>query len=149
MSFTLDLKEFAEKSHREALEVVQVTSIDLFTRIVKATPVGKPELWKPVGKVKPPKNYKPGRLRGNWQASLGSPEKGKLEVYDKNGGPTIANIAGVVQTSSGQDIYLANNQPYAGKIEFGHSTQRPEGMVRVNILAFQKAIDAAVKKVTK
>jgi len=49
MSFTLDLKEFAEKSHRDALEVVQVTAIDLFTRVVKQTPVGNPEFMETCG----------------------------------------------------------------------------------------------------
>jgi len=149
MSFTLDLKEFAEKSHRDALEVVQVTAIDLFTRVVKQTPVGNPSLWKPAGERKAPKDYQPGKLRANWQASVSTPEKSILDIRDTNGANTIAGITKVVQSSTGQNLYLANNLPYAGRIEFGYSTQAPAGMVRVNVAAFQQAIDKAINKVVK
>mgnify|MGYP003625987674 FL=1 len=150
MSFTLDLKEFAEKSHLDALEVVQVTAIDLFTRVVKQTPVGNPSLWKPAGERKAPKDYQPGKLRANWQASVSTPERSILDIRDTDGGKTIAGITQIVQASTGQDLYLANNLPYAGRIEFGaYSTQAPAGMVRVNVAAFQQAIDKAINKVVK
>ena len=46
MSFTLDLKEYVDKTGEDIVEVVQQTCIEVFTKIIMDTPVGKPELWK-------------------------------------------------------------------------------------------------------
>jgi hypothetical protein len=38
--------------------------------------------------------------------------------------------------------------PYAERIEyFGHSSQAPEGMARINVAAFQHLVQAEVSKV--
>ena len=45
MSFSLDLKAFAEKAKGNVEEVVKKVSIDLLNAVVDRSPVGKPELW--------------------------------------------------------------------------------------------------------
>ena len=45
MSFSLDLKAFAEKAKGNVEQVVKKVSIDLLNAVVDRSPVGKPELW--------------------------------------------------------------------------------------------------------
>ena len=46
MTFTVDLKEFAEKTKAKLSNVVQESAIDLFSEIIRETPIGDPSLWK-------------------------------------------------------------------------------------------------------
>lgn len=146
MSFTLELKDFAEKTNRNVNDVKQAVALDVFGRIIKATPVGNPSLWK----SKPPKGYTGGRLRGNWQASINEPKAGTLKTTDKAGNKSVEQMSKIVQSAEGDGaLWLVNNLPYAERVEYGWSTQAPSGMVRVTIAAFQSAIDKAIKKVKK
>ncbi|MNT90915.1 hypothetical protein D3C72_2319290 [compost metagenome] len=45
----------------------------------------------------------------------------------------------------GQMAYLINNLPYAIPLEFGHSNQAPNGMVRVTIARFQQIVEQAIR----
>ncbi len=63
VSFTLQLKAFAEKAKGNADLVVRKVVLDIGTRVVLRSPVGDPDLWE--GKA--PKGYVGGRFRGNWQ----------------------------------------------------------------------------------
>tara|TARA_R110000868_G_scaffold89904_1_gene249940 strand:+ start:420 stop:866 length:447 start_codon:yes stop_codon:yes gene_type:complete len=148
MTFSLDIKEFAEKTKRDMLEVKVIVAIDLFSRVIMSTPVGNPDLWE---KKKAPPGYVGGRLRGNWQASAGSPIIGTIPTIDPSGKETIREMTAELEgVKADQSIFLTNSLPYANRIEYGHSQrQRPEGMVRVNILLFENAINNAIRKVSK
>jgi len=146
MSFSLDLKEFAEKTERNVDDVKQAVALDLFGKVIKATPVGNPSIWK----SKPPKGYTGGRLRGNWQASVNTPATGVLDAKDKNGNATIGKMTAVIESQKGDGVlWLSNNLPYAYRVEYGWSTQAPSGMVRTTIAAFESAIARAIQKVEK
>lgn len=45
MSFSLDLKAFADKAKGNVEQVVKKVSIDLLSAVVDRSPVGNPELW--------------------------------------------------------------------------------------------------------
>jgi len=45
MSFSLDLKAFAEKANANAETVIKKVAIDLLGAVVDRSPVGNPELW--------------------------------------------------------------------------------------------------------
>lgn len=130
MSFSLDIKEFAEKTGRDIDQTIRSASAQVFDLIITETPVDT------------------GRLRANWQASLGSPATGYSESVDKNGTDTKRQMRAVVNSHSGDGaIYMANNLPYARPIEYGWSRQKaPNGMVRVNILRFEEAINKAIRE---
>lgn len=134
-----DLKK-AEKKIQEAIEKsMRGACIELFSEIVRKTPVGNPLLWKnPAAK-----GYIGGTLRGNWQASLRSPETSTVDTTDETGSHTISQGASKVNSFkiSDKDIWFSNNLPYAQKIEDGHSKQRPQGMVKTTIKQFSKLID--------
>jgi hypothetical protein len=79
---------------------------EFLRRVQERTPVGNPGLWK----YPAPKNYRPGTLKASWSVSY-SPI-----------------------TTSGVYATISNNEPYAYRVEFGWSTQAPNGMLRVTIL---------------
>lgn len=75
-----------------------------------------------------------GRARGNWTASIGSPVSDVKQHTDKGGESTISQVIEKVDDIKlGDTIYLSNNLPYIGKLEYGSSKQAPEGMVRISM----------------
>ena len=122
-------------------KVIRGTLLDLSRRIVLRTPVGNPSLWQ----GPPPPGYTGGQARGNWQASISSPNTGTTATIDKSGSATLASINGKVQNAPGNVWYLANNLPYIGRLEFdAWSTQATEGMVRVSLAELNRAIDEQI-----
>lgn len=49
-------------------------------------------------------------------------------------------------TPLGGTIYYVNPQPYSGKLEYGHSKQAPNGMVRVTVANFGQIIKQKIKE---
>jgi hypothetical protein len=83
-----------------------------------------------------------GRFRANWQLSVGAPAHGEVEgEFDAGvgGGARVVHEQGaaLARVAPGQDVYLANNLPYAGALEDGHSGQAPEGMVALTVQELQ------------
>ena len=122
-------------------KVVRGTLLDLSRRVVQRTPVGNPSLWASA----PPAGYTGGQAKGNWQASIGSPNTGTTATIDKSGSATLASINGKTQSAPGNVWYLANNLPYIGRLEFdAWSTQASEGMVRVSLAELQRSINEQI-----
>ncbi|NLA68316.1 MAG: HK97 gp10 family phage protein [Gammaproteobacteria bacterium] len=143
MTFAADLRAFAVKSEKAADATVRAITFALFREVVQRTPVGNPSEWK----NPPPPGYVGGRLKGNWQVSTGSPATGALTSTDKSGATTIAKIAAGVG-GLGDVSYLANNLPYAHRIEYdGWSRkQAPAGMVRVSMSRINQIVARAIRQ---
>jgi len=47
----------------------------------------------------------------------------------------------------GDIVYLANNLPYAQRLEDGWSQQAPEGMVKLTVQRFQQIADAVIRQI--
>lgn len=119
-SFALDLSKFAKNANADMKLVVKKIAFESFKRIILRTPVDT------------------GRARANWGVAIGKPRTGMfVESSDKSGGGTInAAMSGVEQfVAAGADgsIFLTNNVPYIGPLEYGSSKQAPQGMVRVTV----------------
>lgn len=128
-------------------KVVRATALQLFSAVIMGTPVGNASLWKT---KYPPKGYVGGRLRGNWQCTIGEPSDAVSDEPDPDGGATVGRAAAVIADYKlGPSLYLANNLPYAQWIEDGNSTQRPNGMVAINVAEFQRVIDAKALETNK
>ena len=126
-------------------QVVRGTLLDLSRRIVLRTPVGNPSLWQ----GPPPPGYTGGHAKGNWQASIGSPETGTTSTIDKSGSATLASINGKTQNAPGNVWYLTNNLPYVSTaLEYGSSTQAPTGMVRISLRELDQSIDDQISRLT-
>jgi len=115
----LNIKGFTEKQ-------VRGTLFGLSSRIIKESPVDT------------------GRFRGNWQASIGSPAPSTTSRLDSTGAGSINDVAVTVQgLKLGQTFYLANNLPYARRLEYGYSKQAPSGFLRINLQRVQFEINKA------
>lgn len=124
MSFGDDVTRFRQKALEQANEARQAISLELFSRVVQRTPVDT------------------GRARGNWQASLDSPESAQIERLDKDGGGTINSIAGILFGSALANVlWLTNNLPYIQRLENGYSQQAPAGMVRTSVIDFENIVE--------
>lgn len=138
MSFSLDLSKAIENIKEDAENVVKGTLFSLSGMIIKGTPVGNPALWK----RKAPKGYIGGTLRGAWQASLNVPDLSKVDRKDKTGAIAIADMSRSISSFKiGDNFYLVNAQPYAMRVEYGWSSQRPKGMVRVALMQAQSELN--------
>lgn len=143
--FTLDIKNFVEKAKKNPETVARQVSFELFSAIIKATPVGE---------------VNGGRLRLNWQVAGANPATGMLDGMDKTGNNAIAKAAEYIfNTAVWYDFTMANNLPYAPVVEYGgypgdgpntvggFSKQAPSGMVRVNITRFNTLLEEEAAKV--
>mgnify|MGYP003420828497 CR=1 FL=1 len=118
MTFALDLNKAIEKAKDNAELTVRRITIDLFNGVIDMSPVDT------------------GRVRNNWNSSVGKPDFSTTEATDKTGDSAKAKVLSVVTnyTLNGQSIFLCNSLPYAMRLEEGHSQkQAPVGMVRVSI----------------
>ena len=99
---------------------IRAATSEVFSNIIQMTPVDT------------------GRARGNWQCTIGSPFMGE----DDSGSVMKANS--VIPRRAGSVVYLTNNVPYIGKLEYdGHSRQAPAGMVRVSVALFEGLLNGS------
>lgn len=127
MSFSLDIAKFAEKAGNNAALVVKKVAVDMSSRIVYRTPVDT------------------GRARGNWMVTFDTPMDGTTTATDKTGQSTVSANTSKIGTWKDGTIWIANNLPYIGRLEYGWSDQAPSGMARVTIREFQGYVAQAVK----
>jgi len=130
MAFGKQLGKFSKKTLAVATTTKRSASLELFSAIVKETPVDK------------------GVLRNNWFANVGSGSVEVTEEGSESGAPTIAKIKQVVnEVKLEEDLYLTNNLPYASTIEFdGHSKKAKQGMVRVNVARWENLVTRAARR---
>jgi hypothetical protein len=145
-TFALDIAAFAKKAGDNSGRVVRKVSIDLLGNVVERTPVGNPDLWQSPA----PAGYVGGRLRANWNTSIGNADTSTSAETDKTGSATKSRGASRLSRWSEGDIYIMNSLPYVREIEYtGHSSQAPAGMVRVTVVEFQSFVNAAVRSLPK
>lgn len=133
MSFALDLKKFAEKAGANAEQVVRRATFEVARSVVMKTPVDT------------------GRARSNWQFGDGEMPAGTLDGVDPQGSATLTKLsAAIMQSRVGGVTYVANNLPYALRLEYGWSRiQAPNGMVRTTLAEFDSYVLKAVGELDK
>lgn len=144
---------FARKTAERADKLIRAVGISLFSSVIRDTPVGDPDYWK--GKA--PKGYVGGRLRGNWNCSLRAPNTSAIEApkgYKKPseyknfpiGQAVINQIETECNSATRKDsVWLANSLPYAQRVEYGWSKQRPDGMVRKNAARIKRIVSTQLR----
>lgn len=128
-NFSKEVQAFVDKSKANCETIIKKVGIDALNEIVLMSPVGQPELWQ--GNA--PAGYVGGRFRGNWQVTFNAPASGTLERIDPTGSMTInEGLEKLLDFNCMvKAIYFTNNLPYSVALEFGHSSQAPNGIVRV------------------
>lgn len=121
----MSMNSIVSRVNRRIDTVIRKSTIELFGSVIKMTPVDT------------------GRAKGNWQCTLSSPARGEIDRLDGAGlGSTNGSAAyGDVLTTvkgTGSVVYLTNNVPYIGKLEYipNYSKQAPNGMVRLSLQRF-------------
>jgi hypothetical protein len=147
----ITFKQFKDKFDDRADKLIRAVGIKTFSAIIRDTPVGNPDLWKSTkkddkGRGKGPAGYVGGRLRANWNCSLGMPDTSTDESTEQS-----RAIPGVVKTCETANrhsvLWLSNSLPYAHRIEYdGHSRQAPAGMVRRNVTRIRNLLAAELRK---
>ena len=154
MSFASDIARFGRKAiDRNFADLKQNVGIALFSAVINASPVGNPDLWKSQqGKGMKsrtgPVGYVGGRFRANWNCHVGSANRTTTENVDPTGSIAIANVVSECSgATASQSLFLTNSLPYSIKLEYeGHSSQAPQGMVRLNVARFRKIIKKELAK---
>lgn len=147
MSFTSDLTKFCKEEAPQYVDsTVRKAVIEIGNRLVYRSPVGNPELWLVLlnGEYKDylaykdaPEGYVGGKFRANWQYGFGAVPSGEIDAVDKTGAVTAAKIRTSVMAGNAVGVhYIANNLPYAQRLEDGWSSQTPNGMVGLTELEF-------------
>ncbi|EAQ6131924.1 HK97 gp10 family phage protein [Salmonella enterica] len=150
MGFADKIKQFSVDVPEQIAGMEKKITIDLFSGVIRDTPVDT------------------GRLRGNWQCTIGEPASGELDVTDKQGQETINKMVQTVDTARRDFVaYLTNNLAYAPVAEFGlwkdkdgkpangprtisgYSTQAPFGMVGLNVSRINHFIRQAIAEMKK
>jgi hypothetical protein len=131
MSFSMDLRRFQKKTLDRVDAVWRTVIIKLYSAVILDTPVLT------------------GRLRGNWQVSIGSPVTTITGRTDMSGAAVVREVEAIAGRSGAMDVVIMrNNLPYAYRIEYeGWShTKAPEGMVRRNVTRFTRLMNQAIKE---
>ena len=108
-------EDIAKRANATLEELTRAVWLDLFSGVINDTRVDL------------------GRMKGNWQTTVGAPAKGEIDRLDKSGAETIrdmqSKIGGVNEVT-----YLTNNVPYVGVWE------RRDGMVARNLARIETNI---------
>ncbi len=142
MSFTLDLQAFAKKAGDRADLAVKLVVAGVAESVVEMSPVGDGDYWQ----RPPPKGYVGGRFRANWDYGFNAAPTRQYAELDKTGATSKQRIlAGLSAAPSAGVHFIANNLPYAVRLENGWSRQAPVGMVGVTVLKFNQVVREAVQ----
>lgn len=114
-NFALDISRWCNKAKADTRAVIQSIAMETFKRVILRSPVDT------------------GRFRANWGVMVGSPYTGVDEsARDKSGSSAIGKAQTITVNWNAQGlITCCNNLAYSHKLEYGHSKQAPQGMVRV------------------
>lgn len=140
-TFAVVIGRLAEKIKGDLDLVTRKAGFELFYKIVLRSPVGNPSLWA----SKPPKGYVGGQFRANWNLSIGQADTTTRKTTRQQRGfqqaQKILTTSGKV---AGKIVWFSNGLPYAQELEQGHSTQAPNGMVRVSVAEFDRFMKRAL-----
>lgn len=153
--FADDLKAFSERSKTKIGMTVKEVILSVAADVIDRSPVGDPTLWasKSAATAAYGRGYEGGNFKANWQGGLHSINYTVTEDIDPTGEISLASINAAIPnetsfyTDLGYMFYITNSLPYAMRLEDGHSTQAPFGMVSLTIADFNSIIETAVAKV--
>lgn len=134
MSFSKDIEKWASKTKQDVRTVLRSISLSMGSDLIILSPVDT------------------GRFRSNWRFQVGAPDLSTVleGKFDKSPLEAQGKLKVAIDGFEiGDIIYFTNNLDYAVPLEFGHSEQRPEGMVRVTAAKYQKYVKNAIKQVKK
>lgn len=126
-NFDLEISRFIERACGNIDEAMRTAAVLVAQGVVSTSPVDT------------------GRFRANWVFGRSLPQ-GTVDATDISGAATIAKIAGqVTSLKAGGEVWIVNNLPYAGKLEYGSSQQAPSGVVRITLANLPAALEQYIR----
>lgn len=125
--WSVPIDKLAAKMQANVETVARKATLDLFTAVVKASPVDK------------------GRFKGAWNVSYGTPNYSVGSRTDATPvGQIGANMVSVIEVVNalpiGGVMWLSNGLAYGPRLEYGWSKQAPSGMVRIAVSDFSRFV---------
>lgn len=84
-----------------------------------------------------------GRFRANWNVAYNVADKNTTTSTDQ--GRMLTEINKVATLPTDGSLYLTNSLAYAITLEYGHSAQAPNGMVRIALAKWPQILKNALK----
>lgn len=142
MTFTTDLKVFADKTNAKANTTVRAIVFMLDAKLVFRSPVGDALFWK----SPPPPGYVGGKFRANWQIGIDEVNGSTANAPEEKDGVVERHQAETEgRAFAGYTTYLTNSVEYARRLEDGWSQrQAPAGIVGLSVIEFEPVVKAAV-----
>lgn len=136
--FNLDIKEFVEKTEVDFATAMKKVSMDVFTGIVKKTPVDT------------------GRARASWNIAINTPDmsvppprEGKTTAITGflTPGEKVAALSKLAPLDKDPyvTVWITSNLDYIVPLENGHSKQAPSGMVALTVTEMEKFMEEALR----
>lgn len=139
MDFAKRIATFVKTTKESEQKIIGEVFRLISTQIISRTPIGDHTLWK----GKPSAGYRPGTLVNSWHAGIGTPSGLSMREPNVTGATAMSEVQATSNNAAGNIAYLLNPAPYAIPIEYGHSTQAPNGMVRLAIQNYSAIVKKA------
>lgn len=122
--FSQQIDEFVKKAEGNLDKVLREFSMELVEKVMERTP------------------YKTGHARASWWAALNDPA-------GVSSGSTTAAAATLALAGAkwGDVVYINNNAAYINALEYGHSKQAPNGMVRITLAQAGQMLERIATKI--
>lgn len=129
--FTADLRAFQVQLAQHMDELVQNIAFEIAENII----VG--------GKYAPGTPVDTNFARSSWWVSIGEMGEGHQPADNPLKLPPAgpADTSKVASAKAGDNVWIMTNTVYMIALEYGHSTQAPQGMVRLTLNAGQELVD--------
>ena len=130
MSLASDLRRIAANRKSDMEKIVRASAFQLGSNVIMMSPVDE------------------GRLRNNWNSSIGSIDDSNDRGEQTSGGASFDQLESKINSiDMGATFNFSNSLPYANRIEYdGHSKQAPDGVVRVAVLQWDSIVKHEVSK---
>ena len=120
-----EIPEVAERLGLDLDQLIRAVKIELFNGVIRTTRVDT------------------GRLRGNWQTTVGQPARSEIDREDQlaeglNGGQAMSEVQRNVRAYT--TMYLTNNLPYAEVWE------EEDGMVARSVARLERIISEQARR---
>ena len=124
-NFGLNVSKFVEKTGVRLDLVVKKIAFDVFSSVVKRTPVDT------------------GRARASWTIAINRTDLTTAPVGSSVSITSPTAALGPVKW--GDTVYISNNLPYIVPLNNGSSVQAPEGFVQMAVEEIKASFEATVK----
>lgn len=123
--WSIPLQTLAKRASDDMDAVYRRAVIQLFYAVVLPSPVDT------------------GRFRANWNVSFNAPDLSTSDSTDAS--RAVREVEKVKTLPANGVLYLTNSLEYAITLEYGHSGQAPQGMVRPALALWPSIVKKAVK----